>query len=213
MRINYFYLFYTHELKTSFPFDREKSLASRGHQLLARRELSKFPINPITYKRSRSRHNRCSLWRFDWTLIKHSLSVATANIPNVEKWDAIDVIDLWILPLQESEKRRAFSAQTATVIYRSKGTGSGISGNPMSWELIVLSRPLLLTLCTLFTLSPSSLQFRGFPAGLGSLPDPADALVGFAAISWMRICEFHADTKCSASDRMCAIRNFKSWIY
>jgi len=81
MRINYFYLFYTHELKTSFPFDREKSLASRGHQLLARRELSKFPINPITYKRSRSRHNRCSLWRFDWTLIKHSLSVATANIP------------------------------------------------------------------------------------------------------------------------------------
>lgn len=53
----------------------------------------------------------------------------------------------------------------------------------MSWELIALPRPLrlLLTLYTLFTLSPSSLQFRGFPAGLES-PDLADALAGFAAI-------------------------------
>jgi len=141
----YFYLFCTRELKTSFPFDREKSSASRGHRLLARRELSKFPINPITYKRSRSRHNRCSLWRFDWTLIKHSLSAATANIP---RWKVGRDRRYWFHEYYWGpEKRRTFWVQTATMIYRSEGARGGISGNPMSWELIALSHsPSLFTL-------------------------------------------------------------------
>lgn len=114
------FLYYWGELKTSFPFDRKKSSVSWSHRLLARRELSKFPINPITYKRARSRHNRCSLWRFDWTLIKHSLSTATASIPH---WKVGRDRRYWFREYYHGlEKRWVFWVQTAAVIYHSKRT-------------------------------------------------------------------------------------------
>lgn len=200
-------------------------MVSWSHRLLARRELSKFPINPITYKRARSRHNRCSLWRFDWTLIKHSLSTATASIPH---WKVGRDRRYWFREYYHGlEKRWVFWVQTAAaVIYHSKrareweaeyrevlclGDWSPLFRSPSSLSLFFLALTLdIIYSLFLSTLSPPSLQFCGFPAGHGSPLTIATALDGFAAISWMRICEFRTDAKHSASDRTCAIRNFKS---
>lgn len=121
---NYYAPFYTflvllRRIKDELSIRPQEIMVSWSHRLLARRELSKFPINPITYKRARSRHNRCSLWRFDWTLIKHSLSTATASIPH---WKVGRDRRYWFREYYHGlEKRWVFWVQTAAaVIYHSK---------------------------------------------------------------------------------------------
>lgn len=222
----FFAFLYRRELKMSFPFDRKKSSPGWNHRLLARRELSKFPINPITYKRARSHHNRCSLWRFDWTLIKHSLSTAMASIPH---WKVGHDRRYWFREYYHGlEKRRMFwgaDGGGCDLPFEKRSRGGRISGSPMSCRLITPSSPssfslslsfsLTLTLDIIYSLfllcSPSFYPFSAFI----TIPwisrwARIAALDGFAVIPWMRICEFRTDAKHSASDRICAIRNFKS---
>jgi len=132
-------------------------------------QISDKPNNVQAWTRAhaRSRHNRCSLWRFDWTLIKHSLSAAAAAA-NIPCWKVGRDRRYWFRECYRRKSGEHFGAQTVAVIYRSAQREGGISRRSVSQELITPLPPLRHTLspdltCPLFTLSLSSLQFHGFP--------------------------------------------------